>query len=212
MVSNVQFRAMNSSWLRPSWGRSTGARSSEQFADLGEPIELSGGVRGAATHRPDQAASHQGRAVGGASASRKQRFESVPLQQRVSSLAAGPEEPYASALDRSLKRRRLRRGHRWQVAHDRPEPSVGFGLKAAVPSRRDEIVDRVIAGIAQGPHQGFRLVEMAHPVVTPMHDMNGDVPQSGDMVEKIVVIAIRRAAGAKESAIDHVVDEDPGGG
>jgi hypothetical protein len=75
MVSNVQFRAMNSSWLRPSWGRSTGARSSEQFADLGEPIELSGGVRGAATHRPDQAASHQqGRAVGGASASRKVRI------------------------------------------------------------------------------------------------------------------------------------------
>ena len=80
MDSNVQFRAINSSWLRPSWGRSTGARSSEQFGDLGEPIDLSGGVRRAATHRPDQAASHQGRAVGGASASRKQRFESVPLE------------------------------------------------------------------------------------------------------------------------------------
>ena len=45
-----------------------------------------------------------------------------------------------------------------------------------------------------------------------MHDMNGDVSQSGDMGENIVVIAIRRAAGAKESAIDHVVDEDSGGG
>ena len=101
----------------------------------------------------------------------------------------------------TLKRRRLRRGHRWQLVHDRPEPGVGFGLKAAVPRRRDEIVDRGIAGIAQGPHQGFRLVEMANPVVTPMHDMNGDVPQAGDMVENIVVIAIRRAAGAKESAI-----------
>ena len=43
MDSNVQFRAINSSWLRPSWGRSTGARSSEQFGDLGEPIDLSGG-------------------------------------------------------------------------------------------------------------------------------------------------------------------------
>jgi hypothetical protein len=42
--------------------------------------------------------------------------------------------------------------------------------------------------------------------------MNGDVPQSGDLIENIVVIAIRRATGAKESAIDHVVDEDPGGG
>jgi hypothetical protein len=48
------------------------------------PIELSGTVRGAATHRPDQAASHHGRAVGGASASRNRRFESVPLQRRVS--------------------------------------------------------------------------------------------------------------------------------
>jgi len=112
----------------------------------------------------------------------------------------------------TLKRRRLGRGHQWQLVHDRPEPGVGFGLKAAVPCRRDEIVDRGIAGIAQGPHQGFRLVEMAHPVVTPMHDMNGDVPQAGDMVENIVVIAIRRAASAKESAIDHVVHEDPGGG
>src|SRR5438132_3921285 len=66
----------------------------------------------------------------------------------------------------TLKRCRLTRGHRWQLVHDRLEPSVGFGLKAAVTSRRDEIVDRVIAGIAQGPHQGFRLVEMAHSVVT----------------------------------------------
>jgi hypothetical protein len=38
---------------------------------------------------------------------------------------------------------------------------------------------------ASRPHQGFRLVEMAHPVITPMDDMNGDVPQSGDMVENI---------------------------
>jgi hypothetical protein len=53
-------------------------------AGLGEPIELSGGVRSAVTHRPDQAASHQGRAVGGASASRNRRFESVPLHRRVS--------------------------------------------------------------------------------------------------------------------------------
>ena len=81
----------------------------------------------------------------------------------------------------TLKRRCLRRGHRWQLVHDRPEPSVGFGLKAAVPMRRDKIADRASAGIAQGPHQGFRLVEMAHPVVTPMHDMNGDVPQAGGM-------------------------------
>jgi len=40
--------------------------------------ELSGWVRSAVTHRPDQAASHQGRAVGAASAWRNRRFESVP--------------------------------------------------------------------------------------------------------------------------------------
>ena len=112
----------------------------------------------------------------------------------------------------TLRRRVSREVNRQQLVHERPEPGVGFGLKAAVPGRRDEIVDRVIAGIAQGPYQGFRLVEMAHPVVTPMRDMNGDVPQAGDMVENIVVIAIRRATSAKESAVDHVVHEDPGGG
>jgi hypothetical protein len=56
-------------------------------AGLGEPTELSDGVRGAATHHPVQAASHQGRAVGGASASRKQKFEPIPLQQRVRKLS-----------------------------------------------------------------------------------------------------------------------------
>jgi hypothetical protein len=66
--------------------------------------------------------------------------------------------------------------------------------------------------MAQGSHQGFRLVEMAHSVVTPMHNMNGNVSQSGDIVENIVVVAIRLAADAEESAVDHVVDEDPGGG
>ena len=50
-------------------------------AGLGEPIELSGGVPSAVTHRPDQATSHQGRAVGGASASRNRRFESAFLQR-----------------------------------------------------------------------------------------------------------------------------------
>jgi hypothetical protein len=102
----------------------------------------------------------------------------------------------------TLKRRRLRRGHRWQLVHDRPEPDVGFGLKAAVPCCRDEIIDRVIADIAQGPHQGLRLVEMAHPVVTPMHDMNRDVPQAGDMVENIVVIAIRLGGPGRENGSD----------
>ena len=81
-----------------------------------------------------------------------------------------------------------------------------------MPGRCDEKVDPVIAGAAQGPHEGFCLVEMAHPVVAPMHNINRDVPQSGDMLENIVVIAIRRAAVTKESTIDQVVDEDPGDG
>ena len=78
--SNHRFRAISAtvSWVLPSWGRSTGAPLIRAVAGLGKPIESSGGVRRAATHRPDQAASHQGRAVGGASASRRRRFESVP--------------------------------------------------------------------------------------------------------------------------------------
>src|SRR6201993_1031022 len=86
------------------------------------------------------------------------------------------------------------------------------GSKAAMPSRRDEIIDPAIAGAAQGPHEGFCLVEMAHPVVTPVHDIDGDVPQSGDMVENIVVIAVDLAVGTEKPPIDHVVDQNPGGG
>jgi hypothetical protein len=111
-----------------------------------------------------------------------------------------------------LKRHRLRRGHRWQFVHDRTEPGVGFGLEGAMPGRCDEIVDPVIAGAAQGPHEGFCLVKMAHPVVTPMHDIDRDVPQSGHMVENVVVVAVGLAVGIEKPAIDHVVDQDPGGG
>ena len=58
-----------------------------------------------------------------------------------------------------------------------------------MPGCRDEIFDRVIAGAAQAPHEGFCLVRMAYPVVTPMHDIDRDVPQSGDLVENVVVVA-----------------------
>jgi len=44
-------------------------------------------VRGAAAHRPDQAASHHGSAVGGASASRNRGFESAFLQRGVCKLS-----------------------------------------------------------------------------------------------------------------------------
>ena len=40
----------------------------------------------------------------------------------------------------TLKECRLRRSHQWQLVHKRPEPGVSFGLKAAVPSRRDEML------------------------------------------------------------------------
>jgi hypothetical protein len=99
----------NSLWFRPSWGQSTGARSSEQLPASANRSSCRAAVRGAATHRPDQAASHQGRAVGGASASRNRRFESLPLQQRVG------HEPHGQNRTRS-----------------RPEPKVRIQLSPAV--------------------------------------------------------------------------------
>src|SRR5690349_8758820 len=111
-----------------------------------------------------------------------------------------------------LKRHRLRRVHRWQFVHDCPEPGVGFGLEAAMPGRRDEIIDPAIAGAAQSAHEGFCLVEMAHPVVTPMHDIDRDVPQSGDIVENVVVVPAGLAFGIEKPTIDQVVDHDPGDG
>src|SRR3954470_7043711 len=53
---------------------------------------------------------------------------------------------------------------------------------------------------------------MTDPVVTPMHNMDGDVPQPGDMVEDIVIIAVGLAATTEKPAIDHVMDQDSGGG
>jgi hypothetical protein len=64
-----------------------------------------------------------------------------------------------------------------------------------MPGRRDEIVNLVIAGAAQGPHEGFCLVKMAHLVVTPMHHIDRDVPQSSDMFENVVVVAVGLALG-----------------
>jgi len=61
--------------------------------------ELSGWVRSAVTHRPDQAASHQGRAVGAASALRNRRFESVPSSEESAAhtdQAAAGREPWLS--------------------------------------------------------------------------------------------------------------------
>jgi hypothetical protein len=75
-------------WATVSWVRRVAAdlpahRSSEQLPASANRSTCRAAVRGTATHRPDQAASHHGRAVGGASASRNQRFESIPLQRRV---------------------------------------------------------------------------------------------------------------------------------
>src|SRR5271155_4855283 len=50
---------------------------------------------------------------------------------------------------------------------------------------------------------------MAHSVVTPVHDMHRDLFQPIDMVENVVVVAIRLAADTKKPAIDHVVNQDP---
>jgi hypothetical protein len=45
-----------------------------------------------------------------------------------------------------------------------------------------------------------------------MHDIDRDVPQSADMVENVVVVAVGHAVGIEKPAIDHVVDQDPGSG
>jgi hypothetical protein len=68
MDSNVQFRCRLATvrcFVRVgAIYRRTAIRA---VASLGEPIELSDGVRAARTHHPGQATSHQGRAVSGAS-------------------------------------------------------------------------------------------------------------------------------------------------
>jgi hypothetical protein len=83
-------QALGGQWFRGLVG--VGAdlpahRSAEQLPVSAHQSSCQAAVRGAATHRPDQAASHHRRAVGGASASRNRRFESVPLQQRVCKLS-----------------------------------------------------------------------------------------------------------------------------
>jgi hypothetical protein len=50
---------------------------------IGLPDASRGADRGATAHRLDQAASHHGSALGGASALRNRRFESAFLQRRV---------------------------------------------------------------------------------------------------------------------------------
>src|SRR5271166_5404322 len=80
------------------------------------------------------------------------------------------------------------------------------------------VVDFVMAllSVADSAPRAYRLkvgnAYLTFSTSTGTFPRLGDVPQSSDMVKNIVVIAIRLAAGVKESAIDHVVDEDPGGG
>jgi hypothetical protein len=87
MDSNVQFCALDRQRFRGfvrAGADLPAHRSSEQLPASAYQSICRAAVRGAATHRPDQAASHQGCAVDGASASRNRWFESVPLQRRVS--------------------------------------------------------------------------------------------------------------------------------
>ena len=63
------------------FGRSTGARSSQQLPASANRSSCRAGSGAPSLTRPDQAASHQGRAVGSASASQNRRFESIPLQR-----------------------------------------------------------------------------------------------------------------------------------
>src|ERR1700676_2737653 len=53
---------------------------------------------------------------------------------------------------------------------------------------------------------------MTHPIVATLYDMHGNIPEPIDMVENVVVVAVRLAGSTEKPAIHHVVDQDPGGG
>jgi hypothetical protein len=63
-----------------------------------------------------------------------------------------------------------------------------------MPSHGNKVIHLVVANGAQSLHEGFRLVQMAHPVVTSVHDTHRDLFQPINMVENVVVVAIRLAA------------------
>jgi hypothetical protein len=56
------------------------------------------------------------------------------------------------------------------------------------------------------PDQGFRLVEMTHSVVATVYNMHGEIREPIDIVENVVVVAVRLAGATEEPAIDHVMD------
>jgi hypothetical protein len=47
---------------------------------------------------------------------------------------------------------------------------------------------------------------MTHPIVATVYDMHGDIPEPINMVENVVVVAVRLAGGTEKPAIYHVVD------
>src|SRR3954464_4736106 len=51
---------------------------------------------------------------------------------------------------------------------------------------------------------------MAYPVVTPMDDINRDIPQTASMVKNIIIVAVSLALASEKPSVDHVVDQDPG--
>src|SRR3954451_22407585 len=51
---------------------------------------------------------------------------------------------------------------------------------------------------------------MAYPVVTPLDDINRDVPQPANVVKNIIIVAVSLAPAAEKPSVDHVVDQDPG--
>jgi hypothetical protein len=88
MDSNVQFCALDRRRFRGfvrAGADLPAHRSSEQLPASAYRSSCRAAVRGAAAHRPDQAAPHHGSAVGGVSTSRNRRFESAFLQRRVRS-------------------------------------------------------------------------------------------------------------------------------
>ena len=95
---------------------------------------------------------------------------------------------------------------RRQIIHDGAQSGVGFGLQAAVPGSSDKVMNLAIACVAQRPYQGFCLIEMTYPIVATMYDMHRDIPEPINMVENVVVVAVRLAGATEKPAIYHVMD------
>ena len=75
-----------------------------------------------------------------------------------------------------------------------------------MPGRGNKVVHIGIVSGPQRAREGFCLVKVTHPIVTPMHDVHRDLLQPMNMVEDVIIVAVRLAAATKKAAVQHVVD------